>query len=86
MSDQTNCCAVFVAVFLGLVVRASRDSLSSLSGELLFVLVTFTIHKFSPLLRGRVSARREITRTPNTNKTSVCLYDPQELKQVLVLG
>jgi len=55
MSDQTNCCAVFMAVFLGLVVRASRSSLSSLSGELLFVLVTFTIHKVFPFVaRSRI--------------------------------
>jgi len=52
MSDQTNCCA---GIFLGLVVRASRSSLSSLSGELLFVLVTFTIHKVFPFVaRSRI--------------------------------
>ena len=59
-----SCCAVLVAV-LWLVVRASRSSLSSLSGELLFVLVLLQFTQFSPLLRGRVSAHHEIT--PNTS-------------------
>jgi hypothetical protein len=55
MSDHTNCYAVFVAVFLGLVFRANRSSLSSLSGELLFVLVTFTIYKvFTFAARSRI--------------------------------
>jgi hypothetical protein len=51
-----------VVLCLGLVVRASRNSLSSLSGELLFVLLYF--YNSHSLLRSRVSAHREIT--PNT--------------------
>jgi len=47
---------------LVLVVRVSRNSLSSLSGELLFVLLYF--YNSHSLLRSRVSTHREIT--PNT--------------------
>jgi hypothetical protein len=49
--QPTPCCAVFVAVFLGLVVRASKSSLSSLSGELLFLLVLLQFTQFHLLLR-----------------------------------
>jgi hypothetical protein len=77
-----DCCAVFVAVFLRLVARASGSSLSSLSGELLFVLLYFkNSHSFTS--SPRVSAHREIT--PNLDTALVGRRQREKCTEMLLM-